>query len=70
MEGMQMYQLSYVKYCQFIILTFIADLHWATGLWTMGVMLDNNVLPPLPDPIDLTKVGTMIQRNGSNNRRT
>jgi membrane protein DedA with SNARE-associated domain len=55
-----MYQLSYVKYSQFIILTFIADLHWATGLWTMGVMLDNNVLLPLPHPIDLTKVGTMI----------
>jgi hypothetical protein len=32
MEGMWMYQLSYVKYCQFIILTFIAGLLLGDGV--------------------------------------
>jgi hypothetical protein len=30
--------LSYVKYCQFIILTFIVGLLSVIGWWTMGVM--------------------------------
>jgi hypothetical protein len=66
-----MYQLlSYVKYCQFTILTFIAGLLWATGLWTMRIMPDNGVLPPLPRPVGLTKVGTKKMRKGSDVMRT
>jgi hypothetical protein len=61
-----MYQLlSYVKYFQFIIQTFIADLFWATWWWTVGVMPDNYVLPPLPHP-----VGTSKMRKDSNVRRS
>jgi hypothetical protein len=53
-----MYQLlSYVEYYQFIILTFITGLLWAMGLWTVGAMPDNNILPPLSRPVNLAKVG-------------
>jgi hypothetical protein len=66
-----MYQLlSYVKYCKFIILTFIAGLFWATELWTVGIMPDSEVLPPLPCPVSLTKVGMMKMGKGLNVRRT
>jgi hypothetical protein len=65
-----MYQLSYVKYCQFIILIFIVGLLWTTGLWTVGVTLDNGVLPPLPRPIGLAKAGTRKWRKGFDVRRT
>jgi hypothetical protein len=64
-----MYQLSYVKYYQFIILVFIAGILWATGLWNVGVMPDNGILPPLPRPVDLTKDGTRKRRKGSDLRR-
>jgi hypothetical protein len=43
-----MYQLSYINYCQFAILTFIIGLLSAMGLWTIGLMLDNGILPLLP----------------------
>jgi hypothetical protein len=66
-----MYQLmSYVKYCQFIILTFIISLLWAMGLWTLGVMPDNDVLPSLPHPVVLAKDGTRRRRKGSDVRRS
>jgi hypothetical protein len=47
MEGMCRYQLFFVNYCQFITLKFIADMLWATELWTMAVM-PHGILPPLP----------------------
>jgi membrane protein DedA with SNARE-associated domain len=59
-----MYPFSYVKYCQFIILIFIADLLWATGLCIVGVMLDNVILPPLPRLVSLAKAGTQKWRKG------
>jgi hypothetical protein len=65
-----MYQLSYVKYCQFIILIFIVGLLWTTGLWTVGVTLDNGVLHPLPRPIGLAKAGTRKWSKGFDVRRT
>jgi hypothetical protein len=52
MEGMLRYQLFSVNYYQFITLKFIAGLLWATGLWTVEVMLDG-VLSPLPRPLIL-----------------
>jgi hypothetical protein len=59
-----MYELSYVKYCHFIILTFIAGF-FAMGLWTVGVMPDNGILPPLPCPVGLAKAGTSKWSIGS-----
>jgi membrane protein DedA with SNARE-associated domain len=56
-----MYQFYYVNYYQYIILTFIAGLLWATGLWTVGVMPDNDILPPLPRPVGLAKGGTQME---------
>jgi hypothetical protein len=53
-----MYQFSYVKYCQFIILTFIAVLLWAMGLWAVGVIPDIDILPPLTHPVSLAKAET------------
>jgi hypothetical protein len=53
-----MYQLSYVKYCQFIILTFIVGLLWTTSLLTVGVIPNNDILPPLPRPVGLAKAET------------
>jgi hypothetical protein len=50
--------LSYIKYCQFIIRTFIAGLLWVMGLWIVGSMPDNDILPPLPCPVCLAKAGT------------
>jgi hypothetical protein len=46
------------KYCQFIILTFIAGLLWATGWWTMGPIPDIDVLAPVPHPVGPIKAGT------------
>jgi hypothetical protein len=54
-----MYQLlSYVKYCQIIILAFITDLLWVIGLWIVGVMPNNGILPPPPRPVGVTKAET------------
>jgi hypothetical protein len=44
------------------MLTFIADLLWATGWWTMGVIPDNDVLPPLPHPVGPAKARTRKMR--------
>jgi hypothetical protein len=71
MEGKWMYQLlSYVKYCQFMILTFIAVLLWVTGLWTVGVMPTNGILPTCPCPVGLAKDRMRKMRKGSDIRRT
>jgi hypothetical protein len=70
MEDMRMYQLTYIKSCQLIILTFIKGLLWAMGLWTMGVMPNNDVLHPLPHPVGLAKAGTRKWWKGSDIRRT
>jgi hypothetical protein len=42
-----MFRLSFINYCQFVTLKFIAGLLWVTGLWTVGVMLDIGIVPPL-----------------------
>jgi hypothetical protein len=66
-----MYQLLfYVKYCQFIILTFIVGLIWATGWWIVGVMPDSGILPPIPHPVGPAKAGMSKKRKGSNVRRS
>jgi hypothetical protein len=57
-------------YCQFIILTFIVGMLWATWWWIMGVMPDSGVLPPLSHPVDPAKAGTSKMRNGSNIKRS
>jgi hypothetical protein len=62
--------MSYVKYCQFIILIFITGLILAMGWWTVGVMPDNSVLPLLPHPVGPTKAGMSKIRKGSNVRRS
>jgi hypothetical protein len=63
-----MYQLlSYVKYCQFIILTFIIGFHWVTGWYIVGVMPDNGVLSPLPYPVGPAKAGTSKTTSGEAN---
>jgi hypothetical protein len=60
-----MYQLlAYVKYCQSIILTFIAGLLWVMGLWTMGVMPDNGILPPLPHQSQDQEIEERFQQQG------
>jgi hypothetical protein len=64
-----MYQLSYIKYCQFIILTFTVDLLWAMGLWVIGVMPDNDIFPPLPRLVGFTKAGTRKWGKGLDVRR-
>jgi hypothetical protein len=56
------YQLFSVKYSQFIILTFLTGLLWVMGLWTMGAMLKNDILPPLPRPVGLAKIMTLQWR--------
>jgi hypothetical protein len=38
-------------------------------LWIMGVMPDNEILPPLPHLVGLTKVGTRKRRKGFDVRR-
>jgi hypothetical protein len=40
------------------------------GLWTMGVMPDNVVLPPLLHPVGLAKAGMSKTRKGSNVTRS
>jgi hypothetical protein len=71
MEGKRMHQLlSYVKYCQFIILTFIASLLWAMGLWTVRVILDNGVLPLLPHSVGPAKAEMSKTRKGSTVKRS
>jgi hypothetical protein len=65
-----MCQLAYVKYCQFIILTFGAGLLWVMGFWAVEVMPDNGILSPLPCPVGLAKVGTRKQRKDSDVGRT
>jgi hypothetical protein len=56
-------------YCQFRILTFIAYLLWVTRLWTVGVMLDNDILPPLAHLVGLVKAGTRKQMKSSDVRK-
>jgi hypothetical protein len=61
-----MYQLlSYIEYCELIILTFITVLLWTMGLWTVGAMPDNDVLPPLSRRVNLAKAGTRKTRKVS-----
>jgi hypothetical protein len=49
---------------------FCCRLSLGDGLWAMGVMLDNGVLPPLPCPVRLAKARTRKWRKGSDVRRT
>jgi hypothetical protein len=49
--------LAYVKYCQSIILTFIAGLLWVMGWWIVGPMPDSGVLAPVPHPVSPAKTG-------------
>jgi hypothetical protein len=53
-----MYRLSYVKYCQFIILSFIASMLWVMELGPMGVRLNNDILPPLSRLVGRAIAGT------------
>jgi hypothetical protein len=39
------------------------------GLWTVEVMPDNDILPPLPHPVGLTKARTRKQMKGLDIRR-
>jgi hypothetical protein len=59
MEGMRRFRLSSVNYCQFVTLKFIAGLLWVMGLWTVGVMPDIGIVPPLPRPLGLTRAATL-----------
>jgi hypothetical protein len=48
--------MSSVMYYQFIIVTFITGLLWVMGMWNVGVMTNNGLLPPLSHPFGLIKV--------------
>jgi hypothetical protein len=52
-----------------MLMTFIAGLLCMMGWWTMGVMPDSGVLPPLPCPVSPAKVETSKTRKCSNIKR-
>jgi hypothetical protein len=51
---MNIYSLSSVKYCQLIIIPFIAGLLWTMVLWIMGLMADG-LLHPLHRLVGLVR---------------